>query len=61
MDKQVTAEQFYANQRLESLARQNAQQAVRIADLEAQIALMQAQQNQPEPEQEEVPEDVPQH
>lgn len=61
MDKQVTAEQFYANQRLESLARQNAQQAVRIADLEAQIALMQAQQQQPEPEQEEVPEDVPQH
>lgn len=61
MDKQVTAEQFYANQRLESLARQNAQQAVRIADLEAQIALMQAQQNQPESEQEEVPEDVPQH
>ena len=61
MDKQVTAEQFYANQRLESLARQNAQHAVRIADLEAQIALMQAQQNQPEPEQEEVPEDVPQH
>jgi hypothetical protein len=61
MDKQVTAEQFYANQRLESLARQNAQQAVRIADLEAQIALMQAQQQQPEQEQEEVPEDVPQH
>ena len=61
MDKQVTAEQFYSNQRLESLARQNAQQAVRIADLEAQIALMQAQQQQPEPEQEEVPEDVPQH
>lgn len=61
MDKQITAEQFYANQRLESLARQNAQQAVRIADLEAQIALMQAQQQQPEPEQEEVPEDVPQH
>lgn len=61
MDKQLTAEQFYANQRLESLARQNAQQAVRIADLEAQIALIQAQQQQPEPEQEEVPEDVPQH
>jgi len=59
MDKQVTAEQFYSNQRLESLARQNAQQAVRIADLEAQIALMQAQQ-QP-PEEEAVPEDEPQH
>jgi len=59
MDKQVTAEQFYSNQRLESLARQNAQQAVRIADLEAQIALMQAQQ-QP-PEEGAVPEDEPQH
>lgn len=47
MDKQeITAEQFYATQRLESLARQNASQAVRIADLEAQIALMQAQQQQ---------------
>ena len=60
MDKQVTAEQFYSNQRLESLARQNAQQAVRIADLEAQIALMQAQQQQP-PDEEAVPEDEPQH
>jgi fructosamine-3-kinase len=60
MDKQVTAEQFYANQRLESLARQNASQAVRIADLEAQIALIQAQQQQPQ-EQEAPPEDLPQH
>jgi hypothetical protein len=49
MDKQeITAEQYFANQRLESLARQNASQAVRIADLEAQIALMQAQQQQPQ-------------
>lgn len=48
MDKQeVTAEQFYGSQRLESLARQNAQQALRIADLEAQLALIQAQQQQP--------------
>jgi fructosamine-3-kinase len=50
MDKQeVTAEQFYANQRIESLARQNAQQALRIADLEAQLALIQAQQQQEQP------------
>jgi len=48
MDKQeVTAEQFYGSQRLVSLARQNAQQALRIADLEAQLALIQAQQQQP--------------
>ena len=49
---QVTEEQFDLAQRMESLARQNAQQALRIADLEAQIALVQAkaQQAQPEPE-----------
>lgn len=50
--QQVTEEQFVLAQRMESLARQNAQQALRIADLEAQIALVQAkaQQAQPEPE-----------
>lgn len=58
MDKQVTAEEFFANQRIESLARQNAQQALRIADLEAQLALIQAQQQQPQ-EGEAVPEDAP--
>ena len=57
MDKQeVTAEQYFASQRLESLARQNAQQAIRIADLEAQLALIQAQQQQPPAE--EKPEEV---
>jgi hypothetical protein len=49
MDKKVTAEEFYAGQRVESLARQNAQQALRIADLEAQLALIQAQQQQEQP------------
>jgi len=50
MEKQeITAEQYYANQRIESLARQNAQQALRIADLEAQLALIQAQQQQEPP------------
>lgn len=57
MDKQeITAEQYFASQRLESLARQNAQQAIRIADLEAQLALIQAQQQQPLAE--EKPEEV---
>ena len=46
--QQVTEEQFVLGQRMESLARQNAQQAIRIADLEAQIALMQAKAQQPE-------------
>ena len=50
---QVTEEQFVLSQRMESLARQNAQQALRIADLEAQIALVQAKARQAQPEQEE--------
>lgn len=50
---QVTEEQFVLAQRMESLARQNAQQALRIADLEAQIALIQAKSQQAEPEPEE--------
>ena len=46
--QQVTEEQFVLGQRMESLARQNAQQALRIADLEAQLALIQAKAQQPE-------------
>ena len=53
--QQVTEEQFVLAQRMESLARQNAQQALRIADLEAQIALIQAKSQQPQqPQVEEV-------
>ena len=48
--QQVTEEQFVLGQRMESLARQNAQQAIRIADLEAQIALIQAKSQQPQAE-----------
>ena len=61
---QVTEEQFVLGQRMESLARQNAQQALRIADLEAQIALIQAKAQQPQAEEvtdedyEEVPADT---
>ena len=46
--QQVTEEQFVTAQRIESLARQNAQQALRIADLEAQMGLTQARAQQPE-------------
>ena len=46
--QQGTEEQFVTAQRIESLARQNAQQALRIADLEAQMALTQARAQQPE-------------
>lgn len=48
--QQVTEEQFVTAQRIESLARQNAQQALRIADLEAQMALIQAKAQQPQEE-----------
>lgn len=47
---QVTEEQFVLAQRMESLARQNAQQALKIADLEAQIALIHAKTQQAQPE-----------
>jgi len=46
--QQVTEEQFFLAQRVESLARQNAQQALRIADLEAQLALIEARTQQPQ-------------
>ena len=55
--QQVTEEQFVLGQRMESLARQNAQQALRIADLEAQIALIQAKSQQPAPETPETPDE----
>jgi hypothetical protein len=54
--QQVTEEQFVLAQRMESLARQNAQQALRISDLEAQIALIQAKSQQPQPETSDEPE-----
>jgi hypothetical protein len=57
--QQVTEEQFVLGQRMESLARQNAQQALRIADLEAQIALIQAKSQQPAPEAPDEPEAEP--
>lgn len=49
--KQITEQDFVINQQLESLARQNAQQAVRISQLESQLALIQAkaQQSQSQP------------
>ena len=56
---EITQEQFITMQRVESLARQNAQQALRIADLEAQLALIsqQAQQQENEPQFEPVDEE----
>ena len=61
---QVTEEQFVTAKRMESLMRQNAQQAGRIAELEAVLELNQAKaqqaeaEGQNEPEFEEVADDA---
>lgn len=44
--QEITAEQYVTLAKIDSLAKQNAQQAVRIADLEAQLSLYQQQQQQ---------------
>lgn len=44
--QQITKEQFLTAKRMESLMRQNAQQAGRIAELEATIDLIQAETQQ---------------
>ncbi len=58
--KEITAEQYINLAKIDSLAKQNAQQAVRIADLEAQIGLYQAQQQQAQqPADEPIPGETP--
>ena len=42
--KEITAEQYINLAKIDSLAKQNAGQALRIAELEAQISLYQQQQ-----------------
>jgi predicted nucleotide-binding protein (sugar kinase/HSP70/actin superfamily) len=44
--QELTAEQYVTLAKIDSLAKQNAQQAIRIADLEAQLSLYQQQQQQ---------------
>ena len=53
--QQITREQYVNLSKIDSLAKQNAQQAVRIAELETQINLLQmqlqeVQQQEPEPD-----------
>lgn len=59
--KEITADQYINLAKIDSLAKQNAQQAVRIADLEAQIGLYQAQQQQAQqqPADEPIPGETP--
>jgi len=44
--QELTAEQYVTLAKIDSLAKQNAQQAIRIADLEAQLSLYQQQRQQ---------------
>ena len=44
-NRQISREEYIALRKIESLAQQNAQQAVRIADLETQISLLQMELN----------------
>lgn len=55
----MTREEFMAATKIESLARQNAQQAVRIADLESQLSLAQIELNSLKNQQETVPGEQP--
>lgn len=44
-NRQISREEYIALRKIESLAQQNAQQAIRIADLETQISLLQMELN----------------
>ena len=44
-NRQVTRDEFIAIRKVESLAQQNANQALRIAELEAQLSLLQIEIN----------------
>lgn len=44
--REISADEYHTMAKIDSLAKQNAGQALRIADLEAQLSLIQAQQQQ---------------
>ena len=50
--QEITAEQYMINQTIDNLAKANANQALQIANLQAQLALIEAQSKQ-EPKQDE--------
>jgi hypothetical protein len=51
--REMSADEYVQMAKIDSLAKQNAGQALRIADLEAQISLYQAQQQQAQQQPEE--------
>lgn len=58
-DQQMTREQYVNLSKVDSLARQNAQQAVRIADLETQVNLLQMELNEYKAKEEQIPGEEP--
>lgn len=53
--REMSADEYVTLAKIDSLAKQNAGQAIRIADLEAQLSLIQAQQQQQQQQAEEAP------
>ena len=53
--REMSADEYHTMAKIDSLAKQNAGQALRIADLEAQLSLIQAQQQQQQRQSAEAP------
>lgn len=58
-EQQMTKEEYVAAAKIDSLARQNAQQAIRIADLESQLNVAHIELSQLKEKAEEVPGESP--
>jgi hypothetical protein len=57
--QEITAEQYMINQTIDNLAKANATQALQIANLQAQLALIEAQSKQQAKEEEPIPGEDP--
>ena len=57
--REMSADEYVTMAKIDSLAKQNAGQAIRIADLEAQLSLIQAQQQQQQQQQQSAEAPIP--
>lgn len=57
--QEITAEQYMINQTIDNLAKANATQALQIANLQAQLALIEAQSKQQAKSEEVIPGEDP--
>ena len=57
--REMSADEYVTMAKIDSLAKQNAGQALRIADLEAQLSLIQAQQQQQQAAEAPIPGEAP--